>query len=111
MARIGFSASRRLMLTAARFDGEEALRLGLADFLVESESEFEGFLNDLKNDIFRAAPKANAKTKSLLFDSLHLNSKDFRIHAARAFTDCILDDEGIEGISSFMEKRKPSWSI
>lgn len=110
MARIGFSASRRLMLTAARFDGEEALRLGLADFLVNDELEFENLLKNLKKDIFKAAPKANAKTKSLLFDSLHLSAKDFRNHGAQVFTDCMLDEEGLEGIASFMEKRKPRWS-
>ena len=110
MTRIGFSASRRLMLTAARFDGEEALRLGLADFLVNDELEFENLLKNLKKDIFKAAPKANAKTKSLLFDSLHLSAKDFRNHGAQVFTDCMLDEEGLEGIASFMEKRKPRWS-
>jgi len=110
MARIGLSACRRLMLTAARFDGEEALRLGLADFLVENESEFEGFINNLKKDIFKAAPKANAKTKKLLFDSIHLSVQDFRTHGAQVFTDCMLDEEGLEGIASFIEKRKPRWS-
>ena len=33
--RLGLSAARRLMLTAARFDGEEAQRIGLADQVVD----------------------------------------------------------------------------
>ena len=79
--------------------------------MVENESEFEGFLNNLKKDIFKAAPKANAKTKKLLFDSINLSVQDFRTHGAQVFTDCMLDEEGLEGIASFIEKRKPRWSI
>jgi isohexenylglutaconyl-CoA hydratase len=29
--------------------------------------------------------------------------------AAEKFADCVMSDEGREGISSFFEKRKPSW--
>jgi isohexenylglutaconyl-CoA hydratase len=32
-------------------------------------------------------------------------------YAAEVFADCMLSDEGIEGISSFVEKRKPKWSL
>ena len=32
VSRLGLKTARRLMLTAARFDGREAMRLGLADF-------------------------------------------------------------------------------
>jgi len=31
--------------------------------------------------------------------------------AAQEFADCMLGAEGREGVSSFVEKRKPSWSV
>ena len=40
MARIGLPNSRRLMLTAARFDGIEAHRIGLADIAVTNSNDF-----------------------------------------------------------------------
>jgi len=43
VARIGLPAARRLMLTAARFAGTEALEVGLADYVVQDASEFEDF--------------------------------------------------------------------
>ena len=55
--------------------------------------------------------KANAKTKALLFRALSLSTEDFRSHAAKTFTDCMLDGEGLEGVASFIEKRKPSWTL
>ena len=111
MARIGLSNSRRLMLTASRFDGVEAHRIGLADIAVGNADEFINVLDNIKKGVFKSAPKANAKTKALLFKALSLNTEHFRSHAAKTFTDCMLDDEGLEGVASFIEKRKPSWAL
>jgi isohexenylglutaconyl-CoA hydratase len=111
MARIGLSNSRRLMLTASRFDGIEAHRIGLADLTVDNADDFISVMDKIKRGVFSSAPKANAKTKALLFRALSLNTEDFRSYAAKTFTDCMLDGEGLEGVASFIEKRKPSWTL
>ena len=110
-ARIGLPNSRRLMLTGARFDGIEAHRIGLADIAVADANDFLDVMEKIKKGVLRSAPKANAKTKALLFESLSMDSDDFRSYAAKIFTDCMLDDEGLEGVASFIEKRKPSWAF
>ena len=111
MARIGLSNSRRLMLTASRFDGIEAHRIGLADLTVDNADDFISVMDKIKRGVFSSAPKANAKTKALLFRALSLSNEDFRSYAAKTFTDCMLDGEGLEGVASFIEKRKPSWTL
>jgi isohexenylglutaconyl-CoA hydratase len=74
--RLGLRTARRLMVTAARFDGEEAGRLG----------------------------------QGIVLATRHLDRDAMLDFAAAGFAECMLSDEGREGVASFLEKRKPVWS-
>jgi isohexenylglutaconyl-CoA hydratase len=108
--RLGLAAARRLMLTAARFKGEEARRLGLADYVVADASELDSIEQEVRSNVMRCAPGANAVTKKLLLATQHLDRPEMLQLAAEGFADCMLSDEGREGVASFVEKRKPAWS-
>ena len=108
--RIGPSAARRIMLTAARFDGNEALKLGIADDLVESTEEFAEIEAALRKRVRQCAPEANAVTKQLVLAVPRLSRDEMLDCAAEAFATCLLGDEGREGVASFVEKRKPGWA-
>jgi isohexenylglutaconyl-CoA hydratase len=97
------------MLTAARFDGKDAQKIGLADFIFDDESEVKEIENKLKSQILKCAPGAIAQTKELVNSFAIKVDKDFIDLASKNFADQILDGEGKEGISSFIEKRKPKW--
>ncbi|WP_416896333.1 MAG: enoyl-CoA hydratase/isomerase family protein [Minwuia sp.] len=108
--RLGLSTARRLMLTAARFDGTEAGKLGLADFVVEDAAGLEAVEADVKKQVMRCAPGANAVTKEIVLATRHLDRPAMLDFAAQGFARCMLSDEGKEGIASFLEKRKPVWA-
>lgn len=108
--RLGLSTARRLMLTAARFKGEEAQTLGLADFVAPTASDVAPFEAAIREQVSRCAPQANAITKSLVLATQNTTPEAMTQLAAEGFADCMLGDEAREGIASFIEKRKPVWA-
>lgn len=109
-ARIGVSAARRIMLTAARFDGNEAQSMGLADFVADDAAGLEQIEARIKANVKKCAPGANAATKSILLASASASKEEIITIAAKGFAECMLSDEGREGVASFLEKRKPKWA-
>ena len=109
--KFGYATARRLMLTAAKFDGREAETLGLVDFLADSEVELIEVEQGIKAQVLKCAPGAIAATKALVLAVPALEHDQMVVFAADNFVDCLLGDEGREGISSFIEKRRPNWSV
>ena len=110
VARVGLSKARRLMLTAARLNGSDAYEIGLADFLAEDADELKKIENEIKKGVMKCAPKANAVTKEIVLATRYMSKDEMIEFAANGFAECMLSPEGLEGISSFIEKRKPKWS-
>jgi len=108
--RLGLRVARRLMLTAARFDGVEAGRLGLADYVLEDAAALDRTEDDVREQVKRCAPGANAVTKRLVLAAQSRSKDEILDMAGDAFADCLLGDEGREGIESFLGKRKPRWA-
>ena len=108
--RLGLRIARRLMVTASRFDGKEAHRLGLADYVVDDAAGLDQIEADMKKQVRRCAPGANAVTKAIVLATRHLNREQQLNFAAKGFAECMLSDEGREGVASFIEKRKPIWA-
>ena len=107
VARAGLSAARRIMLTGARFDGTEAVRIGLADVATD---DLDGWEADMRRGVLRCAPGAIAATKALILESGSLSRDEALDRAGASFARCLLSDEGREGVASFLEKRKPDWA-
>jgi len=109
--RLGLSRARRLMLTAARFDGTEAGEIGLADFVVADCAEAEAREATIRADVLRCAPSANRITKEIVLKTRDLSGEAMRKFAAKGFAQAMLSAEGVEGVSAFIEKRKPNWAV
>jgi isohexenylglutaconyl-CoA hydratase len=109
-ARIGVARTRRLALTAHRFDGREAERIGLVDQACADPAELETALAHVLAGIFRCAPEANAATKRLLLASRTLPREALLDQSADAFAASLRGPEGQEGVTAFLEKRKPKWA-
>lgn len=108
--RIGLTQARRLALTAARFDGFEALRLGLVHFAEADTAALEQRLAESLAQVRRCAPGANASTKALLLASENEPLDQLLDSAAEQFAAAVTGAEGAEGTLAFVQKRKPSWS-
>jgi isohexenylglutaconyl-CoA hydratase len=107
--RLGLATARRLMLTAARFNGEQAGELGLADFVVDDAAGLDQVEADIRSQVGRCAPHANAVTKEIVLATRSLERDQMVTLAAKGFATCMMSDEGREGVTSFLEKRKPVW--
>ena len=108
--RIGASEARRLLLTAARFDGREAGRLGFAHFVVDDADGLERKAGEILRQARAGAPGAIARTKQIINATEQLDADALVQFAAERFADCMLGDEAREGLAAFAEKRRPAWA-
>ncbi|MDH4654257.1 MULTISPECIES: isohexenylglutaconyl-CoA hydratase [unclassified Pseudomonas] len=108
--RIGLTQARRLALTAARFDGREALRLGLVHFAEADTEALEQRLAESLEQVRRCAPGANARTKALLLATENEPLGPLLDSAAEQFAAAVTGAEGTEGTMAFVQKRKPTWA-
>ena len=107
--RVGLTQARRLMLTGARFEGAEAVQYGIGHILAEDSADMEAKCAEVLAQIAMCAPGANATTKRIVFETTRLPRAQALDFAALGFADCMLSAEGREGVSAFIEKRKPNW--
>jgi isohexenylglutaconyl-CoA hydratase len=110
MKRIGASEARRLLLTAARFDGTEASRLGFAHFVVDDTAALEAKCQETLAQARKGAPGAIALTKQIIGAVDSLDGDVLVQFAAERFADAMLGEEAKEGLAAFAEKRAPRWA-
>ncbi|WP_426234068.1 enoyl-CoA hydratase/isomerase family protein [Pseudomonas sp. TWP3-2] len=108
--RIGLTETRRRALTAARFDGTQARRMGLVHFVEHDPQALAERLDEVLDHVLCCAPEANAATKKLLLASAGQPSSALLDEAAQWFSAAVTGAEGIEGTMAFMQKRKPRWA-
>lgn len=108
--RIGLTQARRLALTAARFDGVEAQRLGVVHFAEGDAQALAQRLDEVLGQVLRCAPGANGRTKALLLASVEEPLGDVLDRGALWFAEAVTGVEGIEGTQAFVQKRKPGWA-
>ena len=65
---------------------------------------------EVLEQIALCAPRANAITKSIVFEATRRPRAEALDFASRGFASCMLSDEGREGVTAFVEKRKPKWA-
>ena len=110
-ARIGVPQTRHLTLTAARFKGAEAYRLGIAHYLVKDTAALDSKLEEVLKQIDRCAPVANALTKQVVMKVGTEPLSSVLDFAADKFAEARRGPEAGEGLRAFAEKRPPRWAV
>ena len=110
VTRIGLTQARRLALLGARFDGQEAQRLGIVHEVHASKETLDAALEKVLAQIKRCAPHANRVTKALMLAVGHKPLEELLDGAAHDFSQAVQGPEGQEGTMAFMQKRKPGWA-
>ena len=105
--RLGFAKGRKMMLLGDHIDGNDALEIGLADYVADDTEKLSEILENIQQKVMKCAPGAIAVTKEIIESCNTINT----VMAADLFSDCLVGEEGKEGFSSFFEKRKPYWAI
>ena len=110
--KIGSSNFRRLSMMASKIDSDEAMRIGLIDFVAESSSDFDDRANIISQEVLTTGPMAvtEAKNLTLVFDRWDGSDEELRNWTLDKTSQMRGSEEGQEGLSSFLERRKPNWS-
>jgi isohexenylglutaconyl-CoA hydratase len=106
--RLGYAETKRLAVTGAKVESQEALRLRLVHE-VHDEAALDWAVQRTLAAILACAPGALAATKALLAKARFASPASLVAEAAAAFAQAALSAEGTEGTLAFVQKRKPSW--
>lgn len=110
LGAIGQRAARRYFLTAERFDAAEACRMGLVHEVVPAD-ELNAAADRMVAYLMAGGPGAIASAKRLIADMAGRPIDEALItETARRIAQARAGDEGKEGISAFLERRKPGWT-
>lgn len=110
IAAIGERQSRRYMLSGEEFDCAEAWRIGLVHDLVE-EAELGTRVGEMLGQLYTSGPKAMHAVKQMIPASAHsLIGPDIVKKTAAGIAEIRATPEAQEGLSAFLEKRRPSWT-
>ena len=101
--------ARRYFQTAERFDAGEACRIGLVHRVV-SPASLDDAVGAIIDNLLQGGPQAQAATKEFIaLNHQTPINKELLRDAARRIANLRASDEGREGVSAFLDKRKPKW--
>jgi len=106
---IGEHKAREMILTGETIDASEALRLGLANYVVPS-----GDLQQKTNELLARLRQLSSASLAMTRRALDVAAGDRFDQSLKEVENLYLNelmktDDANEGLRSFMEKRKPEW--
>lgn len=109
LRQIGEKQARDLLLTGRLFGSDEAMRLGLVNEIVPAETLMLR-ARELASQIMENSVSSLRATKQLLTDHARVELEAHIDAAVRENAAIRLTADFREGITSFLEKRKPIWT-
>jgi methylglutaconyl-CoA hydratase len=108
LRQVGEKQARELLLTGRIIDADEAYRLGLANEVVAPEQLLQR-TREIAADLLHNSPASLLATKRLLrtYSAAQLDGQ--LSQAVQENARIRTTDDFREGVSSFLEKRKPHW--
>mgnify|MGYP003607872879 FL=1 len=108
---VGPRMARQLLMHGGMFDSATALRIGLVDQLVE-EDRLDVTVAALADELRRGAPSVQTLIKKLIteIDAMPHDGAVADLIGEHVAVQCTTDD-AIEGMSAFLNKRKPKWAV
>ena len=111
--RIGLTAARRFGVSGGKLNGTQARDIGIAHEVAPDDAALEAAIDATIAQILKCAPDAVAVTKALMHRVAQggVSMDEFLDRAAEDFVSAVRSDEGREGTSAFVEKRRPAWNV
>ena len=108
---VGPRMARQLLMHGGMFDSATALRIGLVDQVVEDDA-LDATVAALADELGRGAPSVQTLVKKLIteIDSMPHDRAVADLIGEHVAVQCTTDD-AIEGMSAFLNKRKPKWAV
>lgn len=107
--RIGESKAREYFLTGKRISARKALDIGLINEVVPPE-ELEVRVEEIIRLLLSSGPEALASCKELIQKVPFMSFEEAKTFTAQMIAKLRVSKEGQEGMTSFLEKRKPIWN-
>jgi methylglutaconyl-CoA hydratase len=110
ISAMGERQARRYMLSGEEFDAAEAWRTGLVHDIVE-EPGLATRVGEMLGQLYTSGPRAVQTIKQLIPQSAHSPiGAGIVAETSKIIADLRATPEAQEGLSAFLEKRKPSWT-
>lgn len=108
LRKIGESQARMLFVTGESFSAAYAWQIGLVHLVVAPE-ELDAAVEKKVGELLRGAPQAIRACKSLALNVSGMDGDTASSYTAETIARLRTSSEGQEGLSAFLEKRKPNW--
>ncbi|MDG1540767.1 MAG: enoyl-CoA hydratase-related protein [Candidatus Thalassarchaeaceae archaeon] len=110
--RLGSAGFRRLAMLASRIGSEEALRIGFVDEVAGSAEDMEGSVSRVTSEVMTSGPLAVTSAKRMVseLDRWEGDDESLRSWTLDLTSKMRGSPEGQEGLSAFLDGRKPAWS-
>ena len=107
---VGPRMARQLMMHGGIFDSATALRIGLVDQVVDADA-LDPAVAALAGELKLGAPSVQTTVKKLIteIDALPHDTDVADIVGEHVANQCVTD-EALEGMSAFLDKRRPRWA-
>jgi len=99
---------RRFFITGERFDSLIAQNIGLIDLVVPPDS-LDDTVNSYVEQLRSSGPNAIKEIKHLMECLETMDIKEYKELTVEKISELRVSSEGQEGITAFLQKRKPSW--
>lgn len=108
LSAIGPRAARRYFLTGERFGASQALNMGLIHETAAG-ADLDATVDRLAQEVLKGGPRAVRTAKRLIRDVSGLPRDRAIEETIRMISEVRVSPEAQEGLSAFLEKRKPDW--
>jgi enoyl-CoA hydratase len=105
---VGVGMAKKMILTGEHIKAEEAYRIGLVDMIVP-KAELDAAVAKLCSKIAAKSPIALAMGKEAVNMGIQADLRTGLSIEARCFCMCFGSQDRIEGMTAFLEKRKPAF--
>lgn len=109
LRKTGIASARELFLTGERFDAARAQAIGLVQRVVPADG-LDAAVDERVRELLQAAPGALAAAKSLIRNVAFRPPESVRDLTIETIAERRASGEGREGLTAFLEKRKPGWA-
>jgi methylglutaconyl-CoA hydratase len=109
VAKIGISQARALFVTGERFSAERAKNLGLIHGITSS-AKLDEMVQRAVDELLSSGPQALRACKKLALTISDMEQDQARNYTAELIADLRSTPEAQEGLSAFLEKRRPQWT-
>ncbi|MGQ9425153.1 enoyl-CoA hydratase/isomerase family protein [Gilvimarinus sp. F26214L] len=107
---MGPRAARRYFLTTEVMSAQTALELNVVHEVLP-EPDLDAKVDEIAGHLLNSGPQALAASKELVHQvEANFPDRDLQEYTARLIAKLRTGEEGQEGLSAFLEKRKPRWS-